>query len=81
MTRTLLPVAADDTVSTLLITHIAILTLLEACSITAYDYLKEVGEQGGCLFVLRASTPNLPVTNLRNGYKPSIIPGFILNTI
>jgi len=53
VTRTLLPVAAGDTVSTLSVIFVAILTLLEAYSITLYDSLKEVGEQGEGLFVLQ----------------------------
>lgn len=42
MTRTLLPVAADNTISISLTIFMAILTLLEAYSITVHDYLQEV---------------------------------------
>jgi len=80
VTRTLLPVAADNTISTLLTIFMAILTFLEAYSITVYDYLKGVVSKVW-VSLFSSSTPNLPSPNLRNGHEPSIIPVTILNVI
>ena len=80
MTRTLLPVAADNTISTLLTIFTATLTFLEAYSIAVYDYLKEVVSKV-CVSLFFRSTPNLPAANLRNGHEPFITPAIILNTI
>lgn len=80
MTRTLLPVTADNTISTLLTIFMSILTLLEAYSITVYDYLKEVVSKV-CVSLFSSSPPNLPSANLRNGHEPFIIPAIILNAL
>jgi hypothetical protein len=34
-----------------------------------------------CVSLFSSSTPNLPLTNLRNGHRPSIIPRIILNIL